>query len=162
MVFLAPASSSSSYVKLLTTDGSSVLCSGFEIIPLHFGSCSFDWLFQLALVLVCILRSYFLHHHNLFLDIANQKVFTNPSLGFPVISLTSSPTSSSSLCAALLSTPKCVSDLLLFFPGVLSSKGFTASPLRHQVCHQLLTLPGLSVFCQILPPGSRKVGNCQG
>ena len=161
-MFLAPASSSSSYVKLLTTDGSSVLCSGFEIIPLHFGSCSFDWLFQLALVLVCILRSYFLHHHNLFLDIANQKVFTNPSLGFPVISLTSSPTSSSSLCAALLSTPKCVSDLLLFFPGVLSSKGFTASPPRHQVCHQLLTLPGLPVFCQILPPGSGKVGNCQG
>ena len=44
-VFLAPASSSASGVKLLTADGSSVLCSGSRKIPLLFGSCSFDWMF---------------------------------------------------------------------------------------------------------------------
>ena len=43
-------SSPASGVKLLTADGSSVMCSGSRIIPLRFGSCSFDWMFQLALV----------------------------------------------------------------------------------------------------------------
>ena len=45
-VFLAPASSSTSGVKLLTADGSSVSCSGSRIIPLRFGSSNFDWMFQ--------------------------------------------------------------------------------------------------------------------
>ena len=45
-VFPAPASSSASIVKLLTADGSSVMCSGSRIFPQSFGSCSFDWMFN--------------------------------------------------------------------------------------------------------------------
>ena len=48
LVFPAPVSSSTSWVKLLTADGFSLSCSGSRIILLNFGSCSFDWLFQLA------------------------------------------------------------------------------------------------------------------
>ena len=87
LVFPAPASSSASGVKLLTADGSSILCSGSRIIPLHFGSCSLDWMFQLAPVLVPILGADFLRHHNLLLDVAIQKVFSNSSPGSPVILL---------------------------------------------------------------------------
>ena len=119
--FPAPASSTSFGVKLLSADGSSVLCSGPRIIPLRFGSCSFDWLFQLALVSVPILKADFLHHHTLLMELANKKVFSNSSPGSPAISLTSSPPSSSSLHAALLFTPKCVSVLVQEFPDVLSS-----------------------------------------
>ena len=149
-MFPAPASSTSSGVKLLTSDGSSVLCSGSRIIPICFGACSFDWLFQLAPVSVPILGADFLCHHNLLLDMANQKVFSNSS-----ISLASSPPpSSSSLRASLLSTPKCFSDLLLEFPDVLSSDCFTASPPCHPDRHHLLTKPGPPVFtksCRLDP-----------
>ena len=79
---------------------------------------------------------------------ANHKVFSNSSLGSPAIWFPSSPLMSSSLCAALLSTQKCVSDLLLEFPDVLSSDGFPASPPRHPVCHHLLTRPGLPIFAK--------------
>ena len=41
-VFPAPASSTSSGVKLMTADSSSILCSGSRIIPLHLGFFSFD------------------------------------------------------------------------------------------------------------------------
>ena len=54
----------------------------------------------------------------------------------------------SSLHAALLSTPKCVSDLHLEFPDVLSSHGFTASPPCHPIRHHLLTHPGPPVFAK--------------
>ena len=142
-VFLAPASSFTSGVKLITADGSSVSWSGSRIIPLHFGSCSFDWMFQLAPVSVPILRADFLCHHNLLLDVANQKVFRNSSPSSPAILLPFSPLTSSSLCAALLSTPKCVSNLLLEFTDVLSLDGFTDSPPCHPVCHHFLTCPGI-------------------
>ena len=98
-VFPSPASSSGA--KLLTADGSSVWRSGSRIIPLHFGSCSFDWLFQLAPVSVPILGADFLCHHNLLLDVVNQKVFSNSSPGSPIISLSSSNPTSSSLHAPL-------------------------------------------------------------
>ena len=131
-VFTGPASSSASGVKLLTADGS-VSYIGSRIIPLRLGACSFDWMFQLAPVSVPILRPDFLRHHNLLLDVANQKVFSNSSPGSPVILLSSSPPTSSSLCAALLFTLKCVSDLLLEFPDVLSSDGFASSPPCHPI-----------------------------
>ena len=79
---------------------------------------------------------------------SNQKVFSNSSPGSPAILLSSSPRTSSSLRAALLSTPKCVSDLLLEFPDVLSSDGFTASPPCHPILHQLLAHPGPPVFAK--------------
>ena len=37
----------------------------------------FEWLFQLAPVSVPILGADSLHHHNLLLDVANQKVFSS-------------------------------------------------------------------------------------
>ena len=105
-VFPAPASSTSSSVKLLTAEGSSVSCSGSRIIRLRFGACSFDWLFQLAQVSVPILGVDFLRHHNLLLDVGNQKVYSNSSPGSPAFLLTSSSLPSSSfLQASLLSTP---------------------------------------------------------
>ena len=104
-VLPAPASSSTSGVKLLNADGSTVSCSGSRIIPIRFGSCSFDWLFLLAPDSVPILGADFLRHHIIPLGVANQKVFSNSSPFSPAILLTSSPPPSSSLCAALLSTP---------------------------------------------------------
>ena len=147
-VFPAPASSSTSGVKLLTADGSSVSCSGSRIIPLRFGSYSFNWLFQLAPDSVPILGADFLHHHHLLLGVAKQKVFSSSSPGSPAITLTSSPPTSSSLRAALLSTPKCIFDLLLELPDVLSSNGFTAFPPCHLVRHHLLACPGPLVFAK--------------
>ena len=148
--FPTPVSSSTSGVKLLTADGSWLSCSGSRIIPLRFGTCRFEWAFQLAPVFVPILGVDFLHHHYLLLNVAKQKVFTSSS---PSLMLTSLPLLSSSLRATLLFTPKCISDLLSKFPDVLSSHGFTASLPCQQVCHHLLTHPG-PWFCQILPPGS--------
>ena len=129
-VFPAPASPFISGVKLLFTDGSSVSCSGSRIIPLRSGSCIFDWMFQLAPVSVPILRLDFLHHHNLLLALANQKVFNNSSPGSPAILLPSSPPTSSSPLAPLLSTPKCVSDLLLDFPAAFPRLKLNFSPWR--------------------------------
>ena len=90
-------------------------------------------------------RADFLCHHNLLLDVANQKVFSSSS---PSLCLTSSPPPSPSLRATFLSAPKCISDLLSDFPDVLSSDGFTASPPRHQIRHHLLTHPGPVVFAK--------------
>ena len=146
-MFPAQASSSAYGIKLLTADGSSVSCSGSRIIPLCFGSCSFDWLFQLDQASVPILGADFLRHHNLLLELANQMVFSNSSPGSPAISLPSSPPLSSSLPAALLSTPKCVLVQLLEFPDVFSSDGFTASP----PCHSLLTRSCPPVFAKSHP-----------
>ena len=112
-------------------------------------SCNFDRIFQLAQVSVPILGADFLRHHNFMLKVANQKVLSNSSPGSPVILLSSSLPTSSSLHAALQS----VSDLLLEFPYVLSSDGFTASPTRHPIRHHLLTHPWPAGFCQSLQPG---------
>ena len=114
-----------------------------SVFPAHFGSCSFEWLFQLAPVSVPILEVDFLPHHNLLLDVANQKVFSNSS---PSLCLASSPPPSPSLQATFLSAPKCISDLLYDFPDVLSFDGFTASLPRHQIHHHLLTHPRPPVF----------------
>ena len=106
-------------------------------------------MFQLAPVSVPILEADFLHHHNLLLEVANQKVYSNSSPGSPAILLISSPPpSSSSLRAFLLSTPKCVSNLLPEVPDVLSSNGFTASLPCHPICHHLLIKPGPPVFAK--------------
>ena len=73
-VFPAPRSSStSSGVRLLTVDGSSLTCSGSRIIPLRFGTHRFEWPFQLAPVAIPILGADFLKHYNLILDVSNQR-----------------------------------------------------------------------------------------
>ena len=123
------------------------LCSGFRIIPLRFGSCSFEWLFQLTPVFVLTLGAGFLCHHNLLLDVNNQKVFSSSS---PSLCLASLPPLSPSLRATFLSTLKCISNLLSDFPDILSSDGFTAFPPRHQICHHLLKHPGPPVFAKAL------------
>ena len=127
--------------SLYTADVSCLSCSGSRISPLPFGTCSFEWPFQLAPFSVPILGANFLRHHNLPLDQANQKVISGSSPGSPTIKLTSSPLPSLSLCASLLSAPRYISNLLSKFPDVLSSDGFTASPPRHQVCSPSPHLP---------------------
>ena len=76
-VFPGPPTTSASGVKLLTADGSTVSCSGSRVIPLNFGSSSFEWVFQLAPVSVPILGADFLLHHHLLVDVAGKKVFNN-------------------------------------------------------------------------------------
>ena len=101
--FPAPASASGSGIWLVTAD----TCSGSRIIPLCFGSHRFEWPFQLSLVSLPILGVDFLCHHCPLLDVANQRVFCLASPGSPEISLTlCAPSSSSGLCATLLSNPQ--------------------------------------------------------
>ena len=109
-VFPAPHSSStSSGVRLLTADGSSLTCSGSQIIPLRFGDHRFEWPFQLAPVAVPILGADFLKHFNLLLDVANQRVFSSDSPTSPSIVLPTVPNSTSApFQGNLLSTPKCI------------------------------------------------------
>ena len=119
-VFPAPRSSStSSGVRLLTADGSSLTCSGSRIIPLRFGDHRFEWPFQLAPVAVPILGADFLKHFNLLLDVANQRVFSSDSPTSPSIILPTAPNPTSApFQENLLSAPKCIQDLLGEFPDV--------------------------------------------
>ena len=141
--FPSPTSSSTSGVRLLTADGSTLTCSGSRIIPLRFGTWNCSWTFQLAPVSVPILGADFLQHHDLSVNVRSKKVFSNSSSIGSRIDLSSSPVDSTTpMQAAFLSTPQCVSDLLEEFPDVLQSDGFTASPPRHKVRHHILTNPG--------------------
>jgi cleavage and polyadenylation specificity factor subunit 1 len=91
----------------------------------------------------------FLKHFNLILDVSNQRVFSADSPTTPSIILPTAPESPSApLKANLLTTPKCIQDLLTEFPDVASSDGFTASKPRHGVKHHLLTQPGPPVFAK--------------
>ena len=77
-VFPGPKSTSSNGVRLLTADGSPMICSGTKIIPLRFscgsGSKVYTWTFQLAPVSVLLLGVDFLEYFNLLVDIKGQKV----------------------------------------------------------------------------------------
>ena len=70
-VFPGPRSDSSDGVRLLTADGSQMVCSGTKIIPLRFscgaGSKVYTWMFQLA-------PADFLEHFDLHVDIKGRKV----------------------------------------------------------------------------------------
>ena len=145
-VFPAPPSTTVSGVKLLTADGSTVSCSGSRIIPLKFGSSSFQWLFQLAPVAVPILGADFLLHHQLLVDVAGRRVFKESPSSSCVLDACES--SSSPPRACLIAAPKCVSELLAEFPDVLSSDGFEVSSPRHDVRHHILTNPGPPVFAK--------------
>ena len=141
-VFPAPRSSStSSGVRLLTADGSSLMCSGSWIIPLRFGTHRLP--LQLAPVTIPILGAEFLRYFNLLLYISNQRVFSTDLPTSPSTVLPTSPDFvSAPLKANLLTTLKCISDLLIEFPDVVSSDGFTASKPGHGVTHNLLMQPG--------------------
>ena len=139
--------SSNSDVKLLTADGSTMYCSGTRIIPLRFGSKSYDWKFHLAPVSAPILGADFLRHHHLLVDMAGGRVLESSSLSNVGESFLSSD-DPGFLRAALLSTPECIREMLSDFPDVLSSDGFSASPPRHEVRHHLLTQPGPPVFAK--------------
>ena len=115
--------------------------SGTRIIPLRFGSKSYDWKFHLAPVSAPILGADFLRHNHLLVDMAGGRVLESSSLNSVGESFLSSD-DPGFLRAALLSTPKCIRELLSDFPDFLSSDGFTASPPCHEVRHHLLTQPG--------------------
>ena len=87
----ATTSSTASSERLLTADGYTVSSSGSRIIPLHFGSWNCAWLFHLSPVSVPILGADFLQHL-----VKSQKVFSSSSSDGSVISLPSSPPSTSS------------------------------------------------------------------
>ena len=74
-VFLAPASFSSSGIRLVTASGSVMTCSGSRIIPLQFGSKRFQWTFQQAPVSIPILGADFLSHHHLLVNMAGGRLF---------------------------------------------------------------------------------------
>ena len=77
-VFPCPSSSSNnsnSDVMLITEDGSTMYCSGNRIIPLSFGSKSYDWKFHLAPVSALILGNDFLRKHHLIVNMAGLRVF---------------------------------------------------------------------------------------
>ena len=144
-MFPSPPSTSSSRVRSVTADGSSLSCSGSRIIPLRFRPHLFEWPIQQAPVSLPITG--FLCHHRLLLDNANQRVFSPTFPGSPEINLASTAlSSSSSLRANLLSPPQYISNLLSEYPDVLFTDGFTTSLPRHQIPHHLLTLPGPPVF----------------
>ena len=71
-VLPGPRSDSSDGVRLLTADGSPMVCSGTKIIPLQFyysaGSKVYTWMFQLAPVSVPLLRADFFEHFALLVD----------------------------------------------------------------------------------------------
>ena len=67
-------------LRLQTADGSHVSCNGERLIPVRFGSTSYEWSFQLAPVTVPILGADFLLHFRLLVDMAGQRVLD--ALGF--------------------------------------------------------------------------------
>ena len=93
---------------------------------------------------------------------ANQKVYSISSPGSPAILVTSSPPTSSSSLKHILSPPKCVYDLLLEFPDVLSSDGFTASPTLVITSTTIFSPSQVLQFLQILPPGPWQISYRQG
>ena len=148
-VFPGPKSTSSDKVRLLTADGSLMICSGTKIIPLQFSCCSgskvYTWTFQLAPVSVPLLGADFLEHFNLFVDIKGRKV-VHIQCSEDVV-LYASPTPQPAFrCASFLSAPPQIQKLLSEYPDVLGSDGFTAFKPQHGVRHHLLTNPGPPVY----------------
>ena len=132
--------------RLLTAGGESLPCFGNRILPLKFGSRSFQWSFRLAPVTTPILGSDFLKNFSLLVDVAGARVLDADSMD--VLSAGSSHTSSTPFCAHLRSAPKEIRRLLADYPDVLSSDGFTASNPKHGVFHDLPTVPGPPVFAK--------------
>ena len=150
-VFPGPKSTSSEGVRLLTADGTPMVCSGTKIIPLRFscgsGSKVYSWKFQLAPVSVPLLGADFLEHFNLLVDIKGRKV-VHAQCPEDVVMYASPSPQPAFRRASFLSAPAQIQKLLSEYPDVLSSDGFTASKPRHGVRHHLLTTPGPPVFAK--------------
>ena len=144
-------------LRLQTADGSQVPCSGERMIPLRFGSFSYEWVFQLAPVTVPILGADFLRHFHLLVDMAGQRVLDASSL-CPIGINSASPSESGTLRATLLTTPEPIRQLLAEYPDVLSSDGFSASPWDFPPYQNH---PWSSSFRQSSPFGSCEVSSCQ-
>ena len=148
-LFRGPKSMSSDRVRLLTADGSPMIWSGTKIIPLQFSCGSeskvYTWTFQLTPVSVPLLRANFLEHFNLLIDIKGRKV-VHAQCPEDVV-LYASPTPQPAFRrASFLAAPPQIQKLLLEYPDVLSSDGFSASKPRHGVRHHLLNNPGPPVY----------------
>ena len=141
-------------LRLQTADGSHMSCNGERIIPLRFGSASYEWSFQLAPVTVPILGADFLRHFHLLVDMAGQRVLDASTLRI-IGSNSATASESNTLRATLLSTPEPIRQLLAKYPDVLSSDGFSAAPPRHGILHYIRTTPGPPVFAKArrLEPG---------
>ena len=132
--------------QLITAGGDSLHCFDDKILPLKFGSCSFQWNFCLAPVTTPILGSDFLRNFSLLDEVVEEQVLNADSLD--VLSTGSSHTSSTPFCAHLRSVPKKIRMLLADFPDILSSDVFTASNLKHCLSHDLPTFSLSSCFCK--------------
>ena len=127
--------------------GSALTCSDSRIIPLLSSSKRFHWTFQLAPVSVPILGADFLRHHHLLLDVAGGPLFEPSDPLPPGESLsTASEWQEFPLRANLLSTPQAIKDLLHKFSNVVYSDRFPTSEPSNDICHHILTNPGLLVF----------------
>ena len=147
-VFPRPRSSSDNGVRLLTVDGSPVICSGSRLIPLRFscgsGSRVYTWNFQVAPVSIPLLGADFLQHFNLLVDIKGRKLVHTDCPEDVVIQASPGPQPAFQ-SVSFLSTPHAVKNLLKDFHNVLSSDGFTASKPRPA---SSLDNPWSSCFCQ--------------
>ena len=139
-----------------------VSCNGERLIPLRFGSTSYEWSFQLAPVTVPILGANFLRHFRLLVDMAGQRVLDASTL-LTVGSNAATLSESNTLCATLLSTPEPIRQLLAEYPDVLSTDGFSAATPRHGIFHHIKTTPGPPVFAKArhLDPGKLAVAKAE-
>ena len=91
-------------LKLHTADGTMVPCHGERLLPLKFGSHSFEWSFQLAPVTTPIIGADFLIHFNLLVDMARKKILNASTLQVIGSKINTAPESIYST-ANILSTP---------------------------------------------------------
>ena len=149
-------------LRLQTADGSHVSCNGERLIPLRFGSTSYEWSFQLAPVTVPILGADFLRHFRLLVDMAGQRVLDASTL-LTIGSNAASLSEANTLRATLLSTPEPIRQLLAEYPDVLSTDGFSAAPPRHGIFHHIKTNPGPPVFAKArrLDPGKLAIAKAE-
>jgi len=112
-----------------------VPCHGECLLPLKFGSHSFEWSFQFAPVTTPIIGADFLIHFNLLVDMAGKKILNASTLQVIGSKINTAPESINST-TNILSTPD------EKFPDVVSSESFTATQPRHATLHHISTTPG--------------------
>ena len=128
-------------LRLQKADGFHVSCNGERLIPLKFGSTSYEWSFQLAPVTGTILGANFLRHFCLLVHMVGQRVLDASTL-LTVGSNAASLLESNTLYATLLSTPEPICQLLAEYPDVLSMDSFFAASQSHGIFHHIKTTPG--------------------
>ena len=134
-------------LQLRTADGSPLDTYGTRILPLKFGTRSFEWEFLLADVSTPIIGSDFLRHHHLLVDVAGSRLLDASTLEPIPAASRNNLSTTSQLYTALLSTPSDFRDLLAEYPDVVSAR-FSSSPPKHAVRHSVPTVPGPPVFAK--------------